>query len=62
VDSVQRLKEIHKMHSVLWLKIGHQKYTNIQANSVLFLKKLYANDEHIWWQIGAVAIEKTRKR
>ena len=50
------------MHSVLWLKIGHQKYTNIQANSVLFLKKLYANDEHIWWQIGAVAIEKTRKR
>lgn len=37
-------------------------YINIQANSVLFLKKLYANDEHIWWQIGAVAIEKARKR
>jgi len=50
------------MHSVLWLKKEHQRYINIQANSVLFLKKVYASDEHIWWQIGAVAIDEARKR
>jgi hypothetical protein len=62
MDSVQHLKEIHKMRSVLWLKKGHKNIKNIQANLVLFLKKLYANNEHIWWQNGAVPIEKARKR
>jgi len=44
-----------------WKK-ENKKYINIQANPVLFLKKVYANDEQNWWQIGAVAIEKARKR
>jgi hypothetical protein len=50
------------MHSVLGLKKGHQKYINIQANSVLFLKKVHANGEHIGWQMVTVAIEKARNR